>query len=32
MQSEQCVVVKDTKEDVVGYGISIQTPENKIIG
>ncbi len=32
MQSEQCVVVKDTKENVVGYGISIQTPENKIIG
>ena len=31
MQSEQCVVVKDTKENVVGYGISIQTPENKII-
>ncbi|MEB8860862.1 GNAT family N-acetyltransferase, partial [Bacillus cereus] len=32
VQSEQCVVVKDTKENVVGYGISIQTPENKIIG
>ncbi|MED3178876.1 GNAT family N-acetyltransferase [Bacillus thuringiensis] len=32
MQSERCVVVKDTKEDVVGYGISIQTSENKIIG
>ncbi|MED2185419.1 GNAT family N-acetyltransferase [Bacillus wiedmannii] len=32
MQSDQCVVVKDTKENVVGYGISIQTPENKIIG
>ncbi|MDA2381082.1 GNAT family N-acetyltransferase [Bacillus cereus] len=32
MQSEQCVVVKDMKENVVGYGISIQTPENKIIG
>ncbi|GAB6712534.1 TPA: GNAT family N-acetyltransferase [Bacillus thuringiensis] len=32
MQSERCVVVKDTKENVVGYGISIQTPENKIIG
>ncbi|MEK6518046.1 GNAT family N-acetyltransferase [Bacillus thuringiensis] len=32
MQSEQCVVVKDTEENVVGYGISIQTPENKIIG
>ncbi|TPV46492.1 GNAT family N-acetyltransferase [Bacillus dicomae] len=32
MQSEQCVVVKHTKENVVGYGISIQTPENKIIG
>ncbi|PFR40457.1 GNAT family N-acetyltransferase [Bacillus thuringiensis] len=32
MQSEWCVVVKDTKENVVGYGICIQTPENKIIG
>lgn len=32
MQSDQCVVIKDTKENVVGYGISIQTPENKIIG
>ncbi|PGW56925.1 GNAT family N-acetyltransferase [Bacillus thuringiensis] len=32
MQSERCVVVKDTKENVVGYGICIQTPENKIIG
>lgn len=32
MQSDQCVVVKDTKENVVGNGISIQTPENKIIG
>ncbi|MDE7551268.1 GNAT family N-acetyltransferase [Bacillus tropicus] len=32
MQSEQCVVVKDIKENVIGYGISIQTPENKIIG
>ncbi|MFP3377794.1 GNAT family N-acetyltransferase [Bacillus sp. SIMBA_069] len=32
MQSDQCVVIKDTKENVVGYGISVQTPENKIIG
>ncbi|PEO57781.1 GNAT family N-acetyltransferase [Bacillus wiedmannii] len=32
MQRDQCVVVKDTIENVVGYGISIQTPENKIIG
>ena len=32
MQSDQCIVVKDTKENVVGYGLSIQTPENKIIG
>ena len=32
MQSDQCVVVKDIKENVIGYGISIQTPENKIIG
>ncbi|OFD50178.1 hypothetical protein BWGOE3_16370 [Bacillus mycoides] len=32
IQSEQCVVIKDTKQNVLGYGISIQTPENKIIG
>ncbi|OFC78303.1 putative N-acetyltransferase YitH [Bacillus thuringiensis] len=32
MQSEQCVVVKDTEENIIGYGLSIQTPENKIIG
>ncbi|MGE7882571.1 GNAT family N-acetyltransferase [Bacillus sp. NPDC094077] len=31
-QSEQCVVIKDRKQNVIGYGISIQTPENKIIG
>ncbi|CAH2466432.1 MULTISPECIES: GNAT family N-acetyltransferase [Bacillus cereus group] len=32
IQSEQCIVIKDTKQNVLGYGISIQTPENKIIG
>ncbi|GLV63902.1 acetyltransferase [Bacillus mycoides] len=32
MQSEQCIVVKDKEQNVLGYGISIQTPENKIIG
>ncbi|HDR4558904.1 GNAT family N-acetyltransferase [Bacillus cereus] len=32
MQSEQCIVVKDNKQNVLGYGLSIQTPENKIIG
>ncbi|PKJ56055.1 GNAT family N-acetyltransferase [Bacillus sp. SN10] len=33
MQSEQCiVVVKDKEQKVLGYGLSIQTPENKIIG
>ncbi|AFQ08009.1 TPA: GNAT family N-acetyltransferase [Bacillus pacificus] len=32
MQSEQCVVVKDKEQNVLGYGLSIQTPENKIIG
>ncbi|MDZ3952741.1 GNAT family N-acetyltransferase [Bacillus thuringiensis] len=32
MQSKQCVVVKNTEENIIGYGLSIQTPENKIIG
>ncbi|MBJ7993437.1 GNAT family N-acetyltransferase [Bacillus mycoides] len=32
VQSEQCIVVKDKEQNVLGYGISIQTPENKIIG
>ncbi|WP_074789305.1 GNAT family N-acetyltransferase [Bacillus thuringiensis] len=32
MQSEQCIVVKDEEQSVLGYGLSIQTPENKIIG
>ncbi|HDR7795236.1 TPA: GNAT family N-acetyltransferase [Bacillus luti] len=32
MQSEQCIVVKDKEQNVLGYGLSIQTPENKIIG
>ncbi|EJV60066.1 hypothetical protein BWGOE4_12650 [Bacillus mycoides] len=32
MQSEQCTVVKDKEQNVLGYGMSIQTPENKIIG
>ncbi|MFZ7935325.1 GNAT family N-acetyltransferase [Bacillus thuringiensis] len=32
MQSEQCNVVKDKEQNVLGYGLSIQTPENKIIG
>ncbi|MGH0496946.1 GNAT family N-acetyltransferase [Bacillus wiedmannii] len=32
IQSEQCIVVKDNKQNVLGYGLSIQTPENKIIG
>lgn len=32
MQSEQCIVVKDKEQSVLGYGLSIQTPENKIIG
>ncbi|CUB11572.1 acetyltransferase [Bacillus cereus] len=32
MQSEQCTVVKDKEQSVLGYGLSIQTPENKIIG
>ncbi|MGG5736367.1 MULTISPECIES: GNAT family N-acetyltransferase [Bacillus cereus group] len=31
-QSEQCVVIKDRKKKIIGYGLSIQTPENKIIG
>ena len=31
MQSEQCIVVKDKEQNVLGYGLSIQTPENKII-
>ncbi|KAA0782232.1 GNAT family N-acetyltransferase [Bacillus sp. BPN334] len=32
IQSEQCIVVKDNKQNVLGYGLSIQTLENKIIG
>ncbi|WP_439020058.1 GNAT family N-acetyltransferase [Bacillus thuringiensis] len=32
MQSEQCIVVKDKEQNVLGYGLSIQTSENKIIG
>ncbi|MED2868060.1 GNAT family N-acetyltransferase [Bacillus thuringiensis] len=32
IQSEQCIVVKDNKRNVFGYGLSIQTSENKIIG
>ncbi|MFL0490069.1 GNAT family N-acetyltransferase [Bacillus sp. AFS054943] len=32
MQSEQCTVVKDKEQKVLGYGLSVQTPENKIIG
>lgn len=32
IQSEQCIVVKDNKQNVLGYGLSIQTPENKILG
>lgn len=32
MQSEQCTVVKDKEQNILGYGLSIQTPENKIIG
>ncbi|PEL87953.1 GNAT family N-acetyltransferase [Bacillus wiedmannii] len=32
IQSEQCIVVKDNNQNVLGYGLSIQTPENKIIG
>ena len=32
MQSEQCTVVRDKEQKVLGYGLSIQTPENKIIG
>ncbi|MGE6591309.1 GNAT family N-acetyltransferase [Bacillus mycoides] len=32
IQSEQCIVTKDVQQNVLGYGISIQTPENKIIG
>ncbi|MGG0707564.1 GNAT family N-acetyltransferase [Bacillus paramobilis] len=32
IQSEQCIVVKDNKQNVLGYGLSIQTSENKIIG
>ncbi|MEN1935333.1 GNAT family N-acetyltransferase [Paenibacillus sp. 102] len=31
-QSEQCVVVKDRENNIVGYGMSVQTPENRIIG
>jgi predicted N-acetyltransferase YhbS len=31
-QSEQCIVIKDRKQKIIGYGLSIQTPENKIIG
>ncbi|MGN5648401.1 GNAT family N-acetyltransferase [Bacillus sp. Brlt_9] len=32
MQSEQCIVVKDKEQNALGYGLSVQTPENKIIG
>ncbi|MFB6729855.1 GNAT family N-acetyltransferase [Bacillus mobilis] len=32
IQSEQCIVVKDKEQNVLGYGLSIQTSENKIIG
>ncbi|HDR4419420.1 TPA: GNAT family N-acetyltransferase [Bacillus cereus] len=32
MQSEQRIVVKDKEQNVLGYGLGIQTPENKIIG
>ncbi|EEK51494.1 GNAT family N-acetyltransferase [Bacillus cereus ATCC 10876] len=32
MQSEQCIVVRDKEQNVLGYGLSIQTPENRIIG
>ena len=32
IQSERCVVAKDTQQNVLGYGISIQTQKNKIIG
>ncbi|WIG43402.1 GNAT family N-acetyltransferase [Bacillus toyonensis] len=32
MQSEQCTVVKDKEQNILGYGLSIQTPENKILG
>ncbi len=32
IQSEQCIVTKDAQQNVLGYGLSIQTPENKIIG
>ncbi|MBO1578490.1 GNAT family N-acetyltransferase [Bacillus sp. XF8] len=31
-QCEQCVVVKDKENYIVGYGMSVQTPENRIIG
>ncbi|MGE6549493.1 GNAT family N-acetyltransferase [Bacillus mycoides] len=32
MQSEQCIVEKDKEQNVLGYGLSLQTSENKIIG
>ncbi|MES5894949.1 MULTISPECIES: GNAT family N-acetyltransferase [Bacillus cereus group] len=32
IQSEQCIVIKDAQQNVLGYGISIQTSQNKIIG
>ncbi|TCJ83741.1 UNVERIFIED_ORG: acetyltransferase (GNAT) family protein [Bacillus cereus] len=32
IQSELCIVVKDKEQNVLGYGLSIQTSENKIIG
>ncbi|MFK4423067.1 GNAT family N-acetyltransferase [Bacillus sp. RC51] len=32
IQSEQCIVTKDAQQNVLGYGLSIQTSENKIIG
>ncbi|CAM4026576.1 acetyltransferase [Bacillus luti] len=32
IQSEQCIVVKGKEQKVLGYGLSVQTPENRIIG
>ncbi|MDA1599046.1 GNAT family N-acetyltransferase [Bacillus cereus] len=32
IQSEQCIVVKGKEQNVLGYGLSVQTPENKLIG
>ncbi|WP_082246044.1 GNAT family N-acetyltransferase [Bacillus gaemokensis] len=31
-QCQQCVVVKDKGNYIVGYGMSVQTPENRIVG